>query len=366
MYGEEAPLLGSASPYGQSNFSRSQPQLPPGSMDTHASTPPPPLPSNMPSQVRSRSSIHNFKTERTLSMTSLTPSMVAQQRPQAQTTVTTHSRRSPIVYPALLSRVAEAFKARVLLTEHVKDGLVYKDTFDGREAVDKICYIIKTTDRNLGLLLGRALDSQKYFHDVAWEHRLRDSPNEIYQFRERMAFVATDGVHEAALLDRQQSSVSVTSTLDGYLPSELSSKMLLDDPQRPGQQIEQSPQQILQQQAQASETQNPSGIFTLLTDCYSPTCSRDRLCYSIACPRRLEQQARLKLKPQPGLKRSDSTVSVGDLKEPGTLWVHKVPQDVVDSVDKRERDRQEAINEIVYTEKDFLRDIEYLRDVSFI
>ena len=57
----------------------------------------------------------------------------------------------------------------------------------------------------------------------------------------------------------------------------------------------------------------PSGVFTLLTDCYSPTCSRDFLCYSIACPRRLEQQARLNIKPQPGLKRSISKESLGDL-----------------------------------------------------
>lgn len=33
----------------------------------------------------------------------------------------------------------------------------------------------------------------------------------------------------------------------------------------------------------------PNGVFTVLTDCYSPTCSRDSLCYSPSCPRRLEQ-----------------------------------------------------------------------------
>lgn len=298
-------------------------------------------------------------------MTSLSPSSIGPKTP-ATTTVTTHSRRSPIVYPALLSRVAEAFKSRVLLAEHVKDGLQYKDTFDGREAVDKICYIIKTTDRNLALLLGRALDAQKFFHDVAWEHRLRDSPNEIYQFRERVAFVATDGMHEGVPLDRQQSTASMaSSTVDGLLTSDMSHQMLLEHPQRPGHQIQQNPQAIIEHQTQAADNQMPSGIFTLLTDCYSPTCSRDRLCYSIACPRRLEQQARLKLKPQPGLRRTESTVSLGDLKEPGTLWVHKVPQEIVDSVDKQERDRQEAINEVIYTERDFLRDMEYLRDVRF-
>ena len=64
--------------------------------------------------------------------------------------------------------------------------MTYKDAFDGREAVDKIAYILRTTDRNLALLLGRALDAQKFFHDVTYDHRLRDSPNELYQFRTKL------------------------------------------------------------------------------------------------------------------------------------------------------------------------------------
>jgi hypothetical protein len=109
---------------------------------------------------------------------------------------------------------------------------------------DKIAFIIKTTDRNLALLLGRALDSQKFFHDVTYDHRLRDSPNELYQFQK--------------------------------MPSILSSENyeLEDD---------------VEEEEETDENGLPNGVFTLLTDCYSPTCTRDSLCYSIACPRRLEQ-----------------------------------------------------------------------------
>ncbi|PVF99838.1 DEP-domain-containing protein, partial [Serendipita vermifera] len=92
-------------------------------------------------------------------------------------------KRAPLVYPALLSRVAEALLQRLPLSVRTKHGLSYPDAFDGREAVDKICYIIKTTDRSLALLLGRALDAQKFFHDVTYDHRLRDNSNEIYQFK---------------------------------------------------------------------------------------------------------------------------------------------------------------------------------------
>lgn len=218
---------------------------------------------------------------------------------QQQQALIMSQRRAPLVYPALLSRVAEVFRERVGLAEKEKDGLVYKSAFTGAEAVDLISYIIKTTDRNLALLLGRSLDAQKFFHDVTYAHRLRDSTNEIYQFRETLMEDATE----------------------------------------------------------------VNGVFTLLTECYSPTCTRDTLCYSIACPRRLEQQARLNMKPQPGLKRAESRASLHDDKDDEQkLWINTVPKEVSDSVSEREQKRQEVISELMYTERDFVKDLEYLRD----
>lgn len=57
---------------------------------------------------------------------------------------------------------------------------------------------------------------------------------------------------------------------------------------------------------------------------------------------------------------------MSDLQEPGTLWIHSVPQEVVNSVSDTEKKRQEAINEVIYTERDFVRDMEYLRDVRIV
>ncbi|KAI9835345.1 MAG: RHO1 GDP-GTP exchange protein 2 [Thelocarpon superellum] len=214
-------------------------------------------------------------------------------------TVVTAQRRAPLVYPALLSRVADTFRESIGVGERSKNDLAYKSAFTGQEAVDLISYIIKTTDRNLALLLGRALDAQKFFHDVTYDHRLRDSSQEIYQFRET----------------------------------------LMED------------------------SSDVNGVFTLLTECYSPTCTRDRLCYSIACPRRLEQQARLNLKPQPGLKREESRSSLhADETDEQKLWINTVSKEVSDSVGDREKKRQEVICEIMYTERDFVKDLEYLRD----
>ncbi len=287
---------------------------------------------------------------------------------------TATNRRGPLVYPAMLSKVAEAFRARVSLSERTKDGLTYSDAFDGREAVDKIAYIIKTTDRNLALLLGRALDAQKFFHDVTYDHRLRDSALEVYQFKTRVP-TSGFGVEGGFDDERRQSGPpapsrgnsgssvgphsSVSSMTSGKQPASTSRSPAATTPatsiyngMNSGSAIEDDD----------DDDALPTGVFTLLTDCYSPTCSRDRLCYSIACPRRLEQQARLNMKPQPVLQRSVSKESLNDTKERGALWAESVSKEVFDSLSDTERKRQEAINEVIYTERDFVADMEYLRD----
>ncbi|KAJ7203954.1 CNH domain-containing protein [Mycena haematopus] len=237
----------------------------------------------------------------------------------------------PIVYPALLSRVAEAFRARVPRADRVKDGLTYHDAFDGREA---------------------------FFHDVTYDHRLRDSVVELYQFRTKLPSPFGSG------------ELATPGAVGGVRPNE-GGQDLLGAPPPPGGVV--SPESFDRldtgvavpdsKVVEEDEAPLPSGVFTLLADCYSPTCSRDQLCYSIACPRRLEQQARLNMKPQPGLRKEASRESLGvDEPEAGTLWIHSVPAEIAASVSDAEKKRQEAINEVIYTERDFVRDMEYLRD----
>ncbi|KAK4195391.1 putative rho1 guanine nucleotide exchange factor 1 [Triangularia verruculosa] len=263
--------------------------------------------------VSMASSIGN-DSQRTMSMAStITPSIAPTDR--SDTTVVQRSSvgserpptariRPPIVYPALLSRVAECFRRKIVVGDRTKNELTYTNAFSGAEAVDVLSYIIRTTDRNLALLLGRALDAQKFFHDVQYEHRLRDSTYEMYQFRETMS-------------------------------------------------------------DEANEEPGVNGVFVLLSECYSPTCTRDQLCYSIACPRRLEQVSRLNLKMGPGLKR-EGEASVGDDDVDQTdeqrLWINSVPKEIADSIGDREKKRQEVIAEVCYTERDFVKDLEYLRD----
>ncbi|KAG8680110.1 RHO1 GDP-GTP exchange protein 2, partial [Ceratobasidium sp. 394] len=256
---------------------------------------------------------------------------------------------------------------RVTLTERTKDGLTYPAAFDGREAVDLIAHIIKTSDRNLALLLGRALDAQKFFHDVTYDHRLRDSPVEIYQFSGPRPSIGWTG-------EGAEDADGATPVRPGLLS--------------PGGGSGSGPIGVNGGAAGEEDALPlPSGVFTLLTECYSPTCSRDRLCYCSACPRRLEQlrtstrhqitnqsvaspspttggSASTVIRPIDKLPNNSSKESLIDhgLKEPGQLWVHSVSQEVVDSVSETEKKRQEAINEVIYTERDFVRDLEYLRD----
>ncbi|KAJ7882728.1 CNH-domain-containing protein [Mycena leptocephala] len=235
----------------------------------------------------------------------------------------------PIVYPALLSRVAEAFRTR--------DGLTYHDAFDGREAVDH-------DGSQFGAAAGRALDAQKFFHDVTYDHRLRIVWWSLYQFRTKLP--SPFGSGEETLLGAPAPPGGVLSpdSFDG--PAGLDAGVA-----------------TVTEEEGEEEAPLPSGVFTLLADCYSPTCSRDQLCYSIACPRRLEQQARLNMKPQPGLRKEASRESLGaDEPDAGKLWIHSVPAEIAASVSDAEKKRQEAINEVIYTERDFVRDMEYLRD----
>ncbi|KAG5519110.1 hypothetical protein PMAC_002198 [Pneumocystis sp. 'macacae'] len=284
----------------------------------------------------------------------------------ASSTAARTVKRYPVVYPALLSRVAEAFRQRIVLSDKLKDGLTYKDAFVGSEAVDVISQIIRTTDRNLALLLGRSLDAQKFIHDVTYDHRLRDSPNEVYQFKECLSsFSDTDANFQA-----KSTLHSITRTLT----SEISFKTHIEDAYRNCSSVDNhlvlpcpNPDTLNVSRGISQDDSDdlPNGVFTLLTECYSPTCTRDQLCYSIACPRRLEQQARLNLKSLPVLRRAESRCSLNGLDDTDKqqkLWIQSVPKNVADSLDGREKKRQEIIFEVIYTERDFVKDLEYLRD----
>lgn len=247
--------------------------------------------------------------------------------------------KKPQVYPAMLSRVATSFKSSIQLGDHKKDGIVYRDAFTGQQAIDVLCSIMRTSDRNMALLLGRSLDAQKLFHDVVYEHRLRDSPNEVYEFTGSSRVIGK-GIYEMESPAEFSSSHSTVNMPQYQSESSLN---------------------LIEKGEETEPYHQVNGVFTILAECYSPTCTRTRLCYSISCPKRLEQQARLNLKPKGGLKRNIS-VAIDDEEEEKSTWSSTVSEEIWGKLSKRELKRQEAIYEVYSTEKKFVKSLEVLRD----
>lgn len=122
--------------------------------------------------------------------------------------------------------------------------------------------------------MGRALDAQKFFHDVNYEHRLRDSRHELYQFQERINAI------------QSSSNAAPDSPVpNSPVPTEA------EDIEDHRSDVANFPTATTSTSSNPSSRDDtlPNGVFTVLTDCYSPTCSREALCYSPSCPRRLEQ-----------------------------------------------------------------------------
>ena len=311
------------------------------------------------------------------------PPMSSQHRPAAPREMSRETQhdlpRIGQVYPALLSEVAAAFSKVVSTSEHVKDGLTYADTFDGREAVDRLAAICRTNDRNLALLLGRALDAQKFFHDVTYDHRLRDSPYELYQFRDLHAVGAgispragisggdpvfptvSNHVKPGKTHPRESESSFNESAFEDTTVYGIEGLTISKD-ESPFFETETGSPAAAAGSLPDENTNYPVGVFTLLTHCYSPTCARDKLCYSIACPRRLEQQARINNMSQQAIARSTSADTLAEAGAPGELWSEFVSREIYDSVPVRERKRQEVIFEVIATERQYVADMEYLRD----
>ena len=109
--------------------------------------------------------------------------------------------------------------------------------FDGKEAVDRLVELTHVSDRNMVLLLGRALDAQHFLHHAAYTHRLRDSEHELYEFTHDHSHL------RGSFSSTHQPTLSLLGADGGALD--------------------------------AARATYPTGVFTLLTGCYSPTCTRD-------------------------------------------------------------------------------------------
>lgn len=216
-----------------------------------------------------------------------------------------HSDKTPVVYPALISKVAQEIKQLVSVSDHVKDDIEYKNTFDGKEMVDKICQMLRTKDRKLAIRIGRALAAQRIFHDVCYETLLVDSTQNMYEFSNMIYQNNNDSLSEVE---------SVSEPLD-----------------------------------------LPNSVLTELTYCYSPTCWGNKPCYSPTCPKRMQVQDFMKSKIE---------ISTSTTKD--RLWANRINKEIYISIPKIERKRQENLFELIYTEEDYVESLNYLESMWIV
>ncbi|CAO3681691.1 unnamed protein product [Rhizopus microsporus] len=234
----------------------------------------------------------------------------------------------PTVYPALLSKVANELKRHITVSDHIKDDIEYKNTFYGREIVDKLSAILHTRDRKLALRVGMSLASQKLFHDVCYETRLVDSIAYLYEF----------SFNNQTIYQQQSDSLS-----------EIESNRSFNE------------------QPVVMENNTINGVFTELTYCYSPTCWDNRPCYSPTCPKRI-MQLPLEIKDNIQLI-TESTYTKQQQQPPSPqqqqfdhgLWANTVDKELYDTIPKIERKRQENLYELIYTEEDYVESLNYVQ-----
>ncbi|CAO3594948.1 unnamed protein product [Absidia cylindrospora] len=107
----------------------------------------------------------------------------------------------------------------------------------------------------------------------------------------------------------------------------------------------------------------PQGVYTPLTRCYSHFCLPGQGgCYAPCCPNRPKAE-RLK---RSGLERHESiSSSVASSHDTTTsrAWSATVAKEVLQNTPPKEIARQEAIHELIYTEEDYVRDLNLLDEL---
>ncbi|KAF7289464.1 hypothetical protein HMN09_01340400 [Mycena chlorophos] len=208
---------------------------------------------------------------------------------------------------SLLSHIAVQLRDKVPRGTHVKGSIPYPRAFTGKDIVNTIQSLIQrelavnhgisTDDRRAALQVARSLQSQLFFFEVEWAgHGLSDSVEDVYMF-----------------LDDQEGTSDVA-------------------PER---------------------EELPTGVVTMLTKCYSPSCSDDMPCYSYGCPRRGTAFAAPVLTPS-----ETPTVSL-----PESTWANTVPKEVLAQLPESEINRQTIIHKLISKEAQYIQDLDTVETV---
>lgn len=244
--------------------------------------------------------------------------------------------------------------------------------------------ILNTKDRLIALKVGRALGHQGCFHDVQYENVLLDSSIDMYQFKDLIfynqprhysqndrksddsAIITAAGMTTVSSNSDSQSSTtwtaatttttSVSSVSDYSTATDERATIatatittLDDDDEKP---------------TDSDRSCFVNGVFTPLTSCYSPSCSDTaQLCYSPSCTKRYVTASPAGYQLQQTSIDSRSTPHTYLRQREQTSWAEMTSEQVLNSVSILERKRQEAICELIYTEVNFVMDLDYVGKV---
>jgi len=122
-------------------------------------------------------------------------------------------------------------------------------------------------------------------------------------------------------------------------------------------------EQVIENAKKSEINTLPHGVYTLLTRCYSPTCSEGNMCYSISCPRRLEQQNLLNHVARTTALAEKIMNKANSSNHENEFWSTVIPENIVNSVSDTERKRQEVIFELIKTESEYVEDLDFIQKV---
>lgn len=247
---------------------------------------------------------------------------------------------------ARLSHVAQLLSCVIPRQPLIKGSVVYPLSFTGRTLVSTLadmlsqyvhvspCFsasepLLLHAARALALNMARSLQTQLFLHEADWE----DQP-------------MSDDVGGVYMLYSDRTHTDKASPPQVAMPG-LSAELFVSTP---WDTIALSP---VAAAAAASVPSHdlPSGLFTPLTRCYSPTCSHtEGTCYAPSCAR----TKRMLLCTLEEPRETVDTVAAA-------AWVETVPAALVASLPREEVKRQNAIYEFVQKEEAFLQDLDLLR-----
>lgn len=223
---------------------------------------------------------------------------------------------------------------------------------------------LKTSDRAAAIALGQSLEYQSFLLDVTRNHRLRDSPSEIYELGDTAKLPV--GVLPLAIKCYSFSCPKICHTTDSdhdtlSSPLEASFTSKTHSPASNSEPPEFVPVGSSDSDA-SSPVRLPSTLngsptawnSSVLYMCYSPICSRCRASNpveNLPCSKPAESGINnLRVLPMESKRRE-------------TTWTQSVPFSVFESLSTSEIKRQETIFEFMQGEHNYVQDMQAVKDL---